>query len=135
MVLRAGHGRFGSRVCSRRQMFRAPHPKRVCSSRMSAATAAGVWCGHERGAPTPIEQPGGALLAVAREPFVADAAETEFGHRPETTLEILSKMLAFAHGIGLLPGHHFSSPRGQEQCQPCARTAVTYVPGLYQRAA
>jgi hypothetical protein len=41
------------------------------------------------------------------------------------------KMVSFEHGIGLLPGHRFSSHQGWEKCQPCARTPVTYVPGLY----
>jgi hypothetical protein len=39
--------------------------------------------------------------------------------------------VSFEHGIGLLPGHRFSSHEGWEKCQPCARTPVTYVPGLY----
>jgi hypothetical protein len=40
-------------------------------------------------------------------------------------------MVAFEHGIGLLPGHHSSSHRGREKCHPCARTSVTYVPRLH----
>ena len=84
-----------------------------------------------------IVQPPRPALTVAVEPLVAgvpaDAvAQTEFGHRPLATVEVLGEMMAFEHGIGLLPGHHSSSYGGQEKCHPCARTAVSYVPRLYR---
>jgi hypothetical protein len=85
-----------------------------------------------------LVQPPRPALTVAVEPLVAgvpaDAvAQAQLGHRPLATGEVLGKMVSFEHGIGLLPGHPFSSYGGQEKCHPCARTAVTYVPRLYPR--
>ena len=87
-----------------------------------------------------IVKPAGAALAVPLEPFVAGVAanaipEAEFGHAPVAAGVVLSEMVTFEHGIGLLPGHPFSSHRGREKCHPCARTSVTYVPGLYHQYA
>ena len=59
IVLRAGQRRFGSRVCRRFQIFRAPQPYRVCSSRISVTTSAGVSVGDERGARLRSSSPGG----------------------------------------------------------------------------
>ena len=77
------------------------------------------------------------MLAVAMRPLVTGVATdgvplAELGRRPLAALEIVHKMVSFEHGIGLLPGHRFSSDEGWEKCQPCARTPVTYVPGLYR---
>src|SRR3989304_1011487 len=94
-----------------------------------------VWRGS-RG-PTVIVQSLHAMLAVAMGPLVTGVATdavplAELGHRPLAALEIVHKMVSFEHGIGLLPGHRFSSHEGWEKCQPCARTPVTYGPGLYR---
>ena len=93
-----------------------------------------VWRGARR--PTLVLQAAAAESAVALPPLVARVAAdavpgAEFGHGPLATLEVLREVVAFEHGIGLLPGHGVSSHRVRAKCHPCPRTSVNHVPRLY----
>ena len=82
----------------------------------------------------------GSALPVSIEPLVAGipadtVAQAQLRHRPVSAVKIVDKVTSFEYRVGLQPGHPSSSRKGRSECHPCARTPVTYVPGLYPGAA
>ena len=78
------------------------------------------------GRATSIEQSARPLVAEAIEPLVAGVAadaiaHAELGHGPMAAVEVLGEVVAFEHGVGLLPGHRLSSLT--------SRRSVNHVPG------
>lgn len=132
---------------------RRPHPPRIArleplEDLPCAPAKAGVLAedqGDDVGGGLPRRGPGGPTLvlqagdpqgAVALQPFVAGVAtdavaSAEFGHGPLAAVDVVGEVMAFEHGIGLLPGHGGSSHRVWKKCHPCPRTSVTHVPLLY----
>ena len=95
--------------------------------------------------PAAVDEPPLAVLVEPGEPLVADAAAdavalAELGHRQAVTEGVGHELQSLIHGITLLPRHHSlpcRSPVVQvSRVLPMSLDySVTYVPGLYQRAA